>query len=181
MTIEGVGSLGEETIDDLLVCLEMFNNGNEAELRHRIPQEEYYNNFVALARNIGPDGEDVSLVGFTAVRRGTTRTVSLTGGAVDTAVFAPELVKAAPDAAAQADRETQLRGFLKEADARDSKRGKIQVVDAEGTSHAVVVPPGMMTDIVKPLWESEVEISGRRKRNTFHLATIRPVKAPAKT
>ena len=180
MTLEGVGSLGEETIDDLLECLEMFNKGAQAQLKHKIPQEEYYNNFVALARNIGPDGEDVNLVGFTAIRRGITRTVSLTGGTVDAAVFAPELAIAALQAPTRADRDAPLRGFLKEADSRDSKRGKIHVVDAEGTSHTVIVPPGMMTDIVKPLWETEVEITGTRKRNAVHLATIRPVKAPTK-
>jgi hypothetical protein len=177
MTFEGVGSLGEETIDDLLVCLEMFNNGNEAELKRKIPDEGYYTNFVALARNIGPDGDDVNLVGFTAIRGGKTKTVSLTGGTANAVAFAPNLKKAALQVTARADRDAQLRGFLKEADARDSKRGKIHVVDAEGTSHTVVVPIGMMTDIVKPLWELEVEIAGTRKRNVIHLATIRPVKA----
>ena len=57
---------------------------------------------------------------------------------------------------------------------------KIHVVDAEGTSHRVIVPPGMMTDIVKPLWESEVEIMGTRKRSAIHLTSIRPAKTQIK-
>ena len=181
MTLPGATSLGEEMIDDLLECLEMFNEGAWAQLRLKIPQEEYYNNFVALARNIGPDGDDVKLVGFTANRRGTTKTVSLTGGTSGAATPAPESAAAATETPARTVRDTRVRGFLKEADSRDSTRGKIHIVDAEGASHTVIVPPGMMTDIVKPLWESEVEIVGTRKRTAIHLATIRLAKAPTKT
>jgi hypothetical protein len=86
------------------------------------------------------------------------------------------LATAALNAPADPDRDAKLRGFLKEADSRDSKQGRIHVVDAEGTSHRVVVPPGMMTDIVKPLWESWVEIIGTRKRSAIHLTSIRQVK-----
>jgi hypothetical protein len=38
----------------------------------------------------------------------------------------------------------------------------------------------MMTDIVKPLWESEVEIMGTRKRSAIHLTSIRPAKTQIK-
>jgi hypothetical protein len=179
-TLDGVGSPADGAIDDLLTCLDLFNTGNAAELKRRIPQVGYYNSFVMLARNISPDGEDVSLVGFTAVRQGVTKTVSLTKGTIGTPLFAAELTAAVAQAPSRADRNAQLRGFLKEVDARDGKRGKIQVVDAGGTSHTVIVPPGMMTDIVKRLWESEVEISGRRKGNAIHLATIRPAKPARK-
>jgi hypothetical protein len=176
LRLDGIRSLGEETIDDLFECLELFNKGDQDQLKQRIPQEEYFNNFVALARNIGPDGEDVNMVGFTATRRGVQRTVALTGEAAEASAFASDLATAALNAPADPDRDAKLRGFLKEADSRDSKQGRIHVVDAEGTSHRVVVPPGMMTDIVKPLWESWVEIIGTRKRSAIHLTSIRQVK-----
>jgi len=108
------------------------------------------------------------------------RTVSLTGETGEASVFSPDLATAALNAPVDPDRDAKLRGFLKEADSRDSKRGKIHVVDAEGTSHRVIVPPGMMTDIVKPLWESEVEIMGTRKRSAIHLTSIRPAKTQIK-
>ena len=115
LRLDGIRSLGEETIDDLFECLELFNKGDQDQLKQRIPQEEYFNNFVALARNIGPDGEDVYMVGFTATRRGVQRTVALTGEAAEASAFASDLATAALNAPADPDRDAKLRGFLKEA------------------------------------------------------------------
>src|SRR5205814_1258011 len=112
-------------------------------------------NFVALARNIAPDGEVVNFVGFSAVKEGVMRTVSLVAQNVGTAALGPSLAIAALKSPPLKDTGADIQGMLKEADSRDSKRGKIHVIDAEGTSHAVIVPPGMMSDIVKPLWDTE--------------------------
>jgi hypothetical protein len=69
-----------------------------------------------------------------------------------------------------------LEGFLKEADSRDAKKGTIHVVDNEGKSHTVILAPDMMSDIVKPLWESYVAIVGNYRKKQFHLTEIRPAK-----
>ena len=53
-------------VDQLMDCLEAYNSGDAAGLQERIPDRAYYNNFVSLARDIAPDGQDVKLVGFTA-------------------------------------------------------------------------------------------------------------------
>jgi hypothetical protein len=177
MKIAGTSSLGEETIDDLLECLELFNKGNEEQLKRRIPQEDYYVNFVGLARNIAPDGNDVTLVGFSAVRDGIVRTVSLTNQGASEIRLTPIFGVAALQAPDGEEAASSIQGILKEADSRDSKRGKIHIIDKDGASHTVIVPPGMMADIVKPLWESEVVITGDRKRRLIHLTDIRPVKA----
>ena len=179
MTIPGIApSLGEETIDDMLECLELFNSGDQDKLKEKIPQEDYYNNFVGLARNIAPDGQEVKLVGFTTVRHGSLKTVSLTSQSeiLPATTFARPAVttQEVPD-----DGETTtVQGILKEADSRNKERGKLHIIDSEGTSHTIIVPPGMMGDIVKPLWESEVLIVGSQKRNVIHLKEIRPVKRP---
>jgi len=180
MSIPGTASLGERTIDDVLECLEMFTNGDRERLQERIPQEDYYTNFVALARNIAPDGEQVNFVGFSALRNGQLRTVSLSGPAMESAALTFPFPIAALSAPTPEERPEDIQGILKEADSRDSKRGKIHIVDKEGTSHTIIVPPSMMTDIVKPLWESEVIVTGTRKRNIFHLTGIRPVKPQSK-
>ena len=176
MKIAGTSSLGEETIDDLLECLELFNKGNEEQLKRRIPQEDYYINFVGLARNIAPDGNDVKLVGFSAVRDGVVRTVSLTNQGASEIRLMPTFGVAALQAPKGDEGTSSIQGILKEADARDSKRGKIHIIDKDGASHTVIVPPSMMADIVRPLWESEVIVTGDRKRKLIHLTDIRPVK-----
>ena len=176
MSLPGNRSLGERTIDDVLECLDMFARGQEARLRKMIPQEEYYTNFVALATNLAPDGEAVNLVGFSALRNGELRTVSLTSQAMEAAVVVSFPVAALNEASSE-EPPSEIQGILKEADSRDSKRGRIHIVDKDGTSHSVVVPPSMMIDIVKPLWESEVLITGSMKGKTFHLTGIRPLKS----
>jgi hypothetical protein len=180
MKFPGTSSLGEYTIAEMLECLDLFNSGNQDQLKKKIPQNDYYTNFVALARNIAPDGNDVKLVGFSALRGGIVKTVSLTAHGASEVQLVPAFGMAALKAPEQDDRATNIQGFLKEADARNSKRGKIHIIDAEGTSHTIIVPPGMMGDIVKPLWESEVFVSGERKRNAIHLLDIRQVKQPTK-
>ena len=177
MKFPGTTSLSEETIDDLLECLDLFSKGAEKELRKKIPQEDYYTNFVGLARNLGPDGEEVNIVGLSAMRQGILRTVSLTPRSI-TAEHAIAFGIAALTPASSEQPPSMIQGVLREADSRDSKRGKIHVVDAEGASHTVVVPPGMMSDIVKPLWESEVVIVGERKGKSIFLKDIRAAKRP---
>jgi hypothetical protein len=176
MTLPGIApSLGEQTIDDMLECLELFNKQEEEKLKAKIPQEDYYNNFMGLAKSIAPDGEEVNLVGFTAFRQGSTRKVALTfqhEQPFPTVVFNPIGATEVPED----QRTTMVQGFLKEADSRNKERGKIHIIDSEGTSHTIIVPPGMMTDIVKPHWESEVVIVGTKKRNEVYLVEIRPVK-----
>jgi len=176
MQIAGTSSLGEKTIDDVLECLDLFNKGNEEQLKRRIPQEDYYINFVGLARNIAPDGNDVKLVGFPAVRDGVVRTVSLTNQGASEIHLMPTFGVAALQTREGDEGTSSIQGILKEADSRDSKRGKIHNIDQDGASHTVIVPPSMMADIVKPLWDSEVIITGDRKRNAIHLIDIRPVK-----
>jgi hypothetical protein len=180
MKIAGTSSLGEETIDDLLECLELFNRGDEAQLKKRIPQEDYYINFVGLARNIAPDGNDVKFVGFSTFRDGVVRTVSLTNQGSSDIHLKPPFGLAALQTPEGGEEAPSIRGILKEADSRDSKRGKIHIIDKDGSSHTVIVPPGMMADIVKPLWESEVIVTGDRKGKVLHLTDIRPVKPNSK-
>lgn len=53
-------------------------------------------------------------------------------------------------------------------------RGAHLTLGRSGIRRTVIVPPGMMSDIVKPHWESEVIISGKKKRKFLNLEDIRP-------
>jgi hypothetical protein len=168
-------SIGEEVIDEFLDCLEIYNHGDETKLRERIVEEPYYRNFIGLARTIQPDGKRVAVVGFTAIKRGTTRQVALTSTAENTPTLRPRDVVAAEGKARKTEPElVEVSGMLKMADSR-KKVDEIQIIDAGSVRHTIVVPEGMMSDIVKPLWDSEVAVSGVRKGRKIHLMQIRPV------
>jgi hypothetical protein len=165
-------SPGEGVIDELVECLKLYTRRDEEQLRARIPDEAYYRNFVSLAQNLEPDGRNIELVGFTAVRGGAPTQVQLT--------YSPSVVPFFRDEAQQRadvkpDVDTvEVTGTLKFADSR-RKTNEIQIISAGNLRHTVVVPAGMMSDIVKPLWAEEVTVTGVQKGRKIHLTQIRLV------
>jgi hypothetical protein len=170
-------SPGEAVIDELLDCLELYTQGDDTQLKERISEEAYYRNFVGLARTLQPDGAKVNMVGFTTVRRGTTRQVAMTQAARETPALTPQDVL--PDQGRKAKPEeelVELRGELLIANATkksDKQSGEIEIVTSGNMRQKVVVPPGMMSDIVKPLWEAQVDVTGVRRGKRIHLMQIK--------
>jgi hypothetical protein len=167
-------SPGERVIDELVECLELYTRRNDEQLRARIPDEAYYRNFVSLAQTIEPDGRNIELVGFTTVRSGTPRQVQLTH--TPTVLPVPKNdVLAGLSAREKPDEETvQVSGTLEMANSV-KKTNEIQIVSTGKVRHTIVVPDGMMSDIVKPLWEEEVTVIGVQKGKKIHLMQIRAV------
>jgi len=62
----------------LLDRLEMFERADLAALHVAIPGKEYFDNFVELASELGPDGKQVRMVGFTSVVGDIERRVQMT-------------------------------------------------------------------------------------------------------
>lgn len=157
-----------DIIDEIMSCLDSFNDAREEELRERIPQEAYYRNFIGLAKNLAPDGENVRQVGFTAFREGKEKRVSLTKPRDQM-----KLVSERKEELAKAEGELRsITGVLLYADARKSARQNIQLIDDTGHSHNVIVPEGMMSDIVRPLWEERVQVTGYYKGKSIRLEDI---------
>jgi hypothetical protein len=167
-------SEGEGVIDELLDCLDLYTRGEEAQLRERITEEAYFRNFVSLAQNIAPDGRSVDVVGFTTVRGGTPKKVQLTHTPPAVPAFKDHSQLRPPEKETPDDDTVQVSGTLKMADSR-KKTDEIQIISAGNVRHTVVVPPGMMSDIVKPLWDTKVTVTGVQKGRKIHLMQIRAV------
>jgi len=172
-------SQGQQVIDELLDCLQLYSSGDESQLKERIAEEAYYRNFVSLARTLQPDGTKVNMVGFTAVRRGTIKQVAMTQALREAPALAPKdvLVDEDKNNGKQDEGLVQLRGELQIANATKksvTQSGEIEIVTEGNVRVKVVVPPGMMSDIVKPLWETEVEVTGIRKGKKIYLMQICP-------
>ena len=161
-----------QVIDELISCLDSFSKSEEKELRERIPQDAYYRNFVGIAKNLAPDGDEVRMVGFTSIRKGQERRVSLTNPR-DQIKLVSELRRGLEVLEVKEKGEiATISGRLLLADARHSGKEKIQLVDDEGQGHNVIVPEGMMSDIVKPLWEERVQVTGYYKGKSIRLEDI---------
>jgi len=158
-----------QIIDEIMSCLESFNRAAEKELRDKIPEDAYYRNFVGIAKNLAPDGTEVRQVAFTALRAGQERKVSLTRPR-DEIRLAPERREELE--AKKEGKVATITGRLLLADARRSGKEKIQLIDDAGQAHNVIVPEGMMSDIVKPLWEERVKVTGYYKQRAIRLEDI---------
>lgn len=145
--------LESEIIDEVLSGLEHIEKKEEQALREMIPEESYYRNFVALAKAIAPDGESISMVGFTSARK----TVALKSrrDTITASSDSTQEVKTPPDAP------ITVVGRLLFADARKASKREVRLIDKTDKEYTLRVPEGMMADIVKPLWESVVEIVAR--------------------
>lgn len=153
-------SIGEQIIDELVDCLEILAHGEDATLIERINDEAYYRNFVGLVKGIAPDGRGVDQVGFTAIRNGQMRQVSLRG---QEGLLRPQTQAQIAEPLANT---VTVTGTLDFADQRKENKSQIQIVEKGGGYHIFSVPPGMMSDIVKPLWGSEVIVVGHRMGKT---------------
>ena len=156
-----------EIVDEFMNLIELLNKSQVLEIQELVPDQAYFRNFLGLAKKIAPDGERFRQVGFTAVRGGIERSVEMTTPAAElpTASLIPD-----PKAPEEL---VEIRGTLRFADARRSNDNVIEIV-GENVKNRIQVPPGMMNDIVRPLWDHVVIIRANRKGNRLTLEDISP-------
>ena len=152
------GMLGaEEVIGEFLDLIELANGDREDELRSRIPDPNFRQNFVGLGKRLAPDGKRIRQVGFTFVNGKTTRTLAVTTPA--SRFLSPRI-----EARGSSRTVVEASGVLKYADATGKNNSRIRLDGLDGSSHEVLVPPGLMDDIVRPMWNSHVTVRGSRRR-----------------
>jgi len=155
----------KEVIDDCLWCLERFSSGDRDALRSHFRDEAYFSNFVGLAKRLAPDGEKITMVGFTAIRGKEQKQVAISRP--PSVVWHPT----SKDSVA----EEKIVGLFKAADELFKREHVIGVEDANGKAHQIAVPKGMLHDIVRPLWGERVILRVRpRKSGPSKLIDIAP-------
>jgi hypothetical protein len=163
--------ISDKVIDEILECLQILNDGQDDCLRNRIPEESYFQNFVGLAKRIAPDGEKVRMVGLTKLTGSTESHLALTRTQSD--ISSISLTPSGSDKDVEL---VTVQGRLLYADARKSA-GKIQLIDPRNVPHYIIVPEGMMDDIVKPLWDEIVLVSGIQTKSGISLKEISKIES----
>jgi len=144
-----------ESINDFLDCLDCINRNDIAALQNQIENEAYFQSFIELAQQIAPDGEKVRSVGFTTSHTAhKNRTLVLTKEARMIKSMRPVIVD---DSTTRA---VKIIGTLLEADATKENAGSVEIVDSRGTKYKVQVQRRQMADIVKPMFEEHVVVTG---------------------
>jgi tetratricopeptide (TPR) repeat protein len=139
-------------IEHMLKDLELLNNSKEDLLKESINDSAYFRNFIALAKKLAPDGENVNTVGFTILREGKARTIELRRTQAEISFAKKEKNK---DEMAR----EEVVGQLSYADAKEDK---IKLTLENKKQVNIFVPKGLMNDVVKPFWGDMVRIIGRR-------------------
>lgn len=161
----GAGSLDTtRIIDEFMDLMKLVQDARIEQLRERIPQPAYLRNFLSLARNLAPDGRRIRQVGFTTTTNTGRRSVS-----VITPASKLPLPKLAEPSTAEAE-PVEIHGILRFADS--IRRNQIKIIDRQDRSHTIDVPDGMMNDIVRPLWDLSVTVTGLRKGKSIVLEDI---------
>lgn len=157
LTLEGIDTRPIKVLDEFLDLMELLSQSKVTELKERIPDPAYLRNFIGLSRKLAPDGKRIRQVGFTALREGKERIVEVT----TPASVLPSIsdFKLHPNTISEP-KPVKISGLLCFADATHSKNNKIKIIDDKGESRIVEVPEGMMDDIVRPMWNSQVTIEG---------------------
>ena len=155
-------SPGAVVIQELLSCVELFNLRKDDQLKERIGNDAYYYNFIGLMGRIAPDGDKIKGVGFTAVEQGKPVSVGLTRRQDDPPVNMP---KGRETKRSKEKEYGEVHGVL---DIKDS----VTVKTDDGKVYRVIVPDGLMGDVVRPLGEHRVVVRGQRKGKVIVLEGI---------
>ena len=148
-----------DVIDEFMDLMGLVSNKKVSEVESRINDPAYYRNFLALAKEIAPDGAQIRQVGFTALRNGRE-------SAVEVRIPQSEFPSPHTEKSSSGKVESvEIRGTLRFADAIRDESNRIRIIDEGGRSHTVLVPKGMMNDIVSPHWDSKVLVRGIRSQD----------------
>ena len=139
----------DAVVSTLLDDIQAVNESNWRQLRERISDQDYFLNFVALLRQIAPDGTDIRLVGFSSRVAGERREIP----------FAQPRRELLIDTESDVGQEIEvIDGLLVGAD-RGTNMVKVG-------NDRIRVPPGLIDDIVRPLWGQLVRATVERRRGT---------------
>jgi hypothetical protein len=168
-------NIQEEVIDEIIDCVQLINKADYVGLRAKINNENYYENFVSLTKVLAPDGDRIKQTGFTIIRNGEQKAVSLQRKQES---FKEEISKIK---ALKNDNESQneselitIKGVLKVANAK-SNQNIIEIVTLKGDvpfKHKIKVSEGL-SDVVKMYFEEVVEVVLLKKdAKTYELQGI---------
>jgi hypothetical protein len=162
--------LPEQVLDDIFCGLELINNSNFEQLRAIIADQDYYQNFVGLIQNIAPDGKKVKMVGFTSQKGENEQKIMLSTPRSQLR----EIFENGSGESNQEGERVEIKGILKFADSTNINNGVIKIISENGPTYRIQVPLGLMSDVVRPLYESEVVVKGVIRRQKIHLSNIEP-------
>lgn len=162
-----------EVVDEILDCFELFEGDKQGELRGKINDNSYYENFIGIAKSIAPDGEEIKQVGFNSIRKGQERPVSLR-----TKRIKHLEIKETESVKEDHGEKIIMTGVLIHANTPiRNKYGSVKIRSHENKKiETVQVPVSIMKDVVQPFYEEDVVVYCHKENNKIILDEIAPTK-----
>jgi hypothetical protein len=170
-TLPGFGNY-EQIIDDITENISLIDEDKIDILKERIVDKAYFDNFLASAKELAPDGDAVKLFGITTVKQGLERKTVLTSKREKLS----EIIRNVncnsendPNNLTGNDTNQTVTGTLKVANA---KTNSVEIIsDDKKTTVKLTVPDGL-SDIVKKYWDESVCVEYFRKNKKLYLVNI---------
>lgn len=154
--LPGIDSSATTVIEELTDCLELFSKFEEEKLEKKFSDKQYYEDFISIVNELAPDGENVKLVGFTAIKNGSEKKVALTRTKKDIEIKSTK----------QIDHHVSIKGKL--------MINKAIIIDEDGKEYAVTIPENMKSSVILEMIEHNVEIIGiKTKKGIIKLEHIK--------
>jgi hypothetical protein len=150
-------------VSDILENIKIINNRDERYLKQKIDNEDYYSNIIGLIKKMSPDSKDVTMVGLSTMQYNREESVAFVRSCDDIHISS---LQPGSDEAID---EITITGKLNYANADNHD---IRLLSEDGDSYKVIVPKGILGDIVKPYWEQIVTIKGKVKENKIYFEDL---------
>jgi len=153
-TFLGFSSYGT-IIDDITENISLINDNKIDTLKEKIKDNSYFDNFLALTKELAPDGKTVKLFGITSIKEGQERKTVLTEKRekICENIIINQSVSDTSNSTIERDSNQTISGVLKIADANKNK----VVIMQDSEKIEMKVPDGL-SDIVKKYWNENVTV-----------------------
>lgn len=141
-------------VDEFVETIRILDEEGTTGAQSRIGDEKYSHEFISLAKKMAPDGDRILQVGFTIQSPEVQKSV---------AFRTPMNEISLPSETDANEKIVSLHGKVLYADARNSDKNAIRIVDDAHNDHLIEVPEKAMGGIVPPMWRGEVSVKVRER------------------
>ncbi len=154
----------EEVITEVLECIELIQKAEFDDLQNKISDQQYYENFIGLTKQIAPDGNDINNVGFTILRNESEKYTRLN----TTKKAIHENIKRITERKSLNTNQdspqfkvfTGTLHYAKQNKTKDYGLVKLDI-EQEEKPYDIYVPISLMKDVVKPYFDESVAVTVR--------------------
>jgi RNase H-fold protein (predicted Holliday junction resolvase) len=152
----------ESIIDDITENISLINDNKIDILKERINDTTYFDNFMALTKELAPDGDAVSEFGITSIKQGQERKTILTSKR-ETIIETIRKISQENESVSESSEERETNqivvGILKAANATNNS---VEIISEDKAKIKLKVPDGL-SDIVRKYWDESVSVEYCKK------------------